>query len=199
MFHAEHEAEIKAARRQEKRRKKKVRQQGLYDPAADLFEWKRYAGLYDPVVTVVVTPELKETGGSKAGRIFGAMFGVITPGKFRFKRDFREMKLFRDGQLVMPIYPGRRCEAVSIRGYGSLNDVGCLGAYHYAPGVFEPGHSYRLEVYSEEEPDKAMAAEVDGALLARIRRDFKAYFDASEAATAANSVADEGIAEGPGG
>jgi hypothetical protein len=183
-FYIDHWGEIKAAKRQAKRRKKKDKtaQQDLYDPAGDVFNWKQYVGAYEPVVSLLAMPELKETGGSKAGRIFGAMFGVVTPGNYRFKQDFREMKLLRDGQEVQPIVPGRLCQAVSIQGYGRLNDVGCMGAYAYRPEEFHVQGSFQLIVTSEEEPDKLVTVELTLELLERIREDFRLFFDTDQAA-----------------
>jgi hypothetical protein len=178
-FHFDHWGEIKAAKRQAKRRKRRNATENgdLYDPAGDVFNWTQYTRTYEPVVSMLATPELKETGGSKAGRIFGAMFGVITPGKFKFKQDFRDMTLLRDGEAVEPILPGRACEAVSIKGYGRLNDVGCMGAYAYRPEEFVAQGSYQLIVTSEEEPDKPITVELDEELLERIRQDFALFFE----------------------
>ncbi len=175
-------AELKAAEQQEKRRKKKKdNQEGTYDPTEDFFEWQKHAGVYDAVVIVQAIPEIRMTGGSLAGRIFGAMAGVYTPARYRFKRDFREMQLLRDGQPVAPIHPGRNCEAVSAgTTLDVLQDVGCYGVYTYRPEVFLEGRTFELVVRHEENPGEPIRVTLGRELIERIRADFAPWRQAAQ-------------------
>jgi len=150
-----------------------------YDPTGQMFDWMKYAGAMDAVVIVRAMPEIKMTGGSKAGRVFGAMFGVATPATYRFKTDFREMRLMRDGELLRPVHPGRVCEAVAIGdGFNKLQDVGCYGQYLYDPADFRADARYELHLYSEDDPTTPLVEEISPGLLNQIVFDFKPFFSA---------------------
>jgi S1-C subfamily serine protease len=185
-------AETQKKRLMKKRKKKNKKKKGAeeppppdpvatYDPADDMFDWMKHAGAMDAVVFVRATPEIKMTGGSKAGRFFGALAGVPTEAKYRFKTDFREMQLMRDGEPVRPIHPGRICEAVALQGtYDSLHDIGCLGQYLYDPAEFRTGTSYELHIYSEDNPSKPRVQKLSPQLVAKIRHDFSPFYAAAE-------------------
>lgn len=154
-----------------------------YDPAGQMFDWMKHAGALDAVVFLRAVPEIKMTGGSKAGRIFGALVGVATPATYRFKTDFREMRLMRDGELVRPIHPGRICEAVAIgNAYNKLQDIGCYGQYLYDPAEFRADARYEIHVYSEDDPATPLVKEISPDLLARIVVDFEPFFAADGSA-----------------
>jgi S1-C subfamily serine protease len=186
--------EMKAAATQEKRRKKRQKKNKqtaeespppdpveTYDPADDMFDWMKHAGAMDAVVIVQVMPEIKMTGGSKAGRFFGGLAGIPTPAKYRFKTDFREMRLMRDGELVRPVHPGRVCETVSLEGaFDKLHDVGCYGQYLYDPEEFRELTRYELHIYSEEDPSTPRIEEISALITAQIRYDFKPFYAAIE-------------------
>ena len=185
--------ELKAAETQKKRNEKKKRKNkqtteetpppdpaATYDPADEMFDWIKHAGAMDAVVFVQVMPEVKMTGGSKAGRIFGALAGVVTPARYRFKTDFREMRLMRDGELVRPIHPGRICESVTLQGgYNHLQDVGCYGQYLYDPAEFRTSSRYQIHVYSEDDPGTPQIKDVSEVLVMRIRSDFAPFYEAA--------------------
>jgi S1-C subfamily serine protease len=186
--------EMKAVETQKKRMKKKQKKNKkasteapppdpaeTYDPADEMFDWMKHAGAMDAVVFVRVMPEIKMTGGSKAGRFFGALAGVTTQAKYRFKTDFREMRLMRDGELVRPIHPGRICESVNLQGgYNQLHDIGCFGQYLYDPSEFRTGTHYELHVYSEDDPATPVVEELSTQLINRIQYDFKPFYALSE-------------------
>jgi hypothetical protein len=186
--------EMKAAETQKKRMKKKRKKNKqtaeetpppdpveTYDPADEMFDWMKHAGAMDAVVFVRVMPEIKMTGGSKAGRFFGALAGVATPANYRFKTDFREMRLMRDGELVRPIHPGRICESVNLQGaYDRLHDIGCYGQYLYDPAEFRTLTRYELHIYSEDDPATPRIEEISALITAQIRDDFRPFYAATE-------------------
>lgn len=170
---------LKAAEMQKKRRKGQTDETN--DPKGDLYEWERHAGVYEAVVMVRAFPKIKMTGGSRAGRIFGALGGVVTPARYRFKTDFREMKLLRGGREVRPIVPGRVCETVSIQGgLNRIEDVGCYGLYQYPPEAFEPGAPLEIHVFSEDAPGEPEVVTLLPDLSGRVWRDFTPFFEALE-------------------
>lgn len=172
-YYLEHEAEIKAREAQQKRGGGKEQ-----TPPGDIYQWQADTGKWDAVVTVRALPEITMTGGSKTGRVFGGMFGVVTPATYRFKTDFRRMSLLRDGVEVMPIHPGRLCETVYQQtGLNRLRDVGCMGLYQYPTEAFAPGGALELRVYTEDAPEVPTICRLPPALVERIRKDFKPYFD----------------------
>lgn len=174
--------ELRAAEQQQKRRKQKDAA-GAENPKDDFYGWKRYAGLYHPVVIIQAVPEIEMTGGSIAGMILGSLAGVVTPARYKFKTDFRRMTLTRDGQEVRPITPGRVCETISA---AALEDVSCYGAYVYPPEAFGPGAVMELLVFNEDEPDKPKRSKLPPALVTRLWFEFEPYRKAlllSEAAT----------------
>jgi S1-C subfamily serine protease len=188
--------EMKAAASQQKRLKKKQKKGAegadaapppdpatTYDPTAEMFDWLKHAGAMDAVVIVRAMPEIKMTGGSRAGRIFGALAGIVTPAQYRFKTDFAEMRLLRDGELVRPIHPGRICESVTLRSsYDQLQDIGCYGQYLYDPIEFRTGARYELHVLTEDSPAVPRVEPLSPELVARIRTDFEPFYALIEAA-----------------
>jgi S1-C subfamily serine protease len=167
--------ELKAAEQQKKRREGST--EGTQDPRDDLYAWRQYGGDYEAVVTIKAMPEIKMTGGSKAGLFFGA--GSVRPIRYRFKVDFREMVLQRGGVTVRPILPGRICETVSMGSTtAQLEDVGCYGFYQYPPEAFASGEPMTLRVFTEDAPDTPIIVPLDPALVYRISTDFKPFFEA---------------------
>lgn len=173
--------QIRAAEMQKKRRKKApLTESEVADPRDDLYGWLRNVGEFEAVVRIRALPEIRLTGGSRAGRIVGAIFGVVTPGTYRFKTDFVEMRLFRDGADVRPIVPGRICETVSMSGSGGkLEDVGCFGIYTYPPEAFAPGAALVLQIVTAEKPDEPMIVTLAPELVGRIWSDFRPWVEAT--------------------
>ncbi len=190
LYSLDRHTQLKAAASRKKRTK--VQPDSSGGDEEESYAWEQHTGEYDPVVTVRALPEKKLTKGSTAGRVFGAMFGVITPGNYRFKTDVREMRLVRGGQVVRPIFPGRACEAVSAStGYGRIEDVGCYGFYQYPPEAFEPGAGLELWIYNEDHPEAPEKIPLSAALTSRVWDDFAPFRSQSrtEAAQGGSSAA----------
>src|SRR5262245_50503380 len=114
------------------------------------------------------------TGGAIALSILSGIGGT-NPGQltYRFKTDFRELRLFRNGQKIEPIFPGRLCEAMNrSTAQVRLNDVGCYGAYSYRPENFQTGGDFVLNVYSGDKPNDPKIIKISPALVDRVRLDF---------------------------
>jgi S1-C subfamily serine protease len=142
--------------------------------AEGFYEWRRYAGDYQPIVRVEAIPEITMTVGSSFAK---AMLGATAPGRFRFKTDFLKMRLLRDGIEVQPVHPGKIRQVVSTRsGVDVMEDIETFGSYEYSPEAFEPSKSLVLEVYSEDKPDKPKILTFEKTLQMRIWQDFAPYF-----------------------
>ncbi|MHC4302719.1 MAG: hypothetical protein ACYS7Y_36130, partial [Planctomycetota bacterium] len=170
------------SRRSKRRNKQKDKET---EPAGDessasadvkdgFYEWRQYAGDYRPIVRINAIPEIKMTGGSFFAK---AMLGANASGRYRFKADFRKMRLLRGGVEVAPIHPGKTRQVVSkASGVDILEDIGTYGAYEYPPEAFEPSQHLILEVYTEQRPDKPKVREIDSELQGRIWEQFAPYF-----------------------
>jgi hypothetical protein len=179
IHYVEHFDELRAAKRQLKRRKKARGTEGTYDAWDEFYDWSRYSGAYEPLVTIEAIPEAGMTSGGKASFWASLLLvgvPVVPPGTYRFKADFREMQLLRDGEVVQPIFPGRSCEAVN---QGVLNDIACYGTYQYLPQDFEPGHRYQLRLVMEGKPDAPVIVDLDPQLIQRIHDDFRLFLEES--------------------
>jgi hypothetical protein len=103
----------------------------------------------------------------------------MTPTRqtMEFKAEFQELRLYRDGQLVTPITPGRQITEQSINEvYMSFVDEAYSGVYSYDPAVFMSGKSFRLDVYDAREPGrvhKSISLNESSKLILQLRRDFQ--------------------------
>jgi len=163
------EKEREAVEGQRKRGKKR-RTEPLHDSSGGFYSWMQYVGAYEPVVTIFVWPEVKQTRGSKA-RVF--TYGGAA--EFRFLAEFRKMHLMRDGKEVLPIHPGK-IKRVWNRPY--CTDVQVFGAYDYPPDAFEPGARVEIQIYNEEETTKPVVVKFPEATLESVWRDFQPWREA---------------------
>jgi hypothetical protein len=94
-----------------------------------------------------------------------------------FKAEFAGFNLYRDGELVRPITPGRAITAQSVDQYlFNFVDEAYSGLYAYGPEAFMTGKEWRLEVFDSRVPGKAHKAIVltsASKLIQQIRRDFE--------------------------
>ncbi len=169
----EHWFEIKAAERQAKRRSKG--RTTVETEVAGTYQWQRSGAAYDPVVVFEVRPEARPTGGSIAASLVGAMFLAPMPVRYRFKQDFGELRLLRDGQEVVPIFPARDCgEHLEYHALGVIDDAGCVGQYLFRPGDFSGSHRYEIEVVAEAASEPSYRVALEPAIVEMIVRDFAA-------------------------
>ena len=94
-----------------------------------------------------------------------------------FKAEFQEMRLYRDGELVVPITPGRRITEEAIAGaFLHFVDEAYSGMYQYAADVFLTGRQYRVDIFDAREPGKvhkSIALPESHRLIQQLRRDFE--------------------------
>jgi hypothetical protein len=150
--------------------------QRIQDP---YYEWHRSTeSSLDYAVTFDIRPESGPTKRSAAARIIPPFlrFGKSGKTEMEFKGEFLEFRIYRDGQLVEPIMPGR----VVIE--GATDDKGrrfvdqaYAGSYVYLPDEFMTGNDFRVQIVDARNPDqvhKEITFTVDSKLIKQLRADF---------------------------
>jgi hypothetical protein len=93
-----------------------------------------------------------------------------------FKAEFQDFKLYRDGEFVTPITPGRAITEQSINGsMMTFVDEAYSGIYVYQPSAFLTGKDFKIEVFDAREPGKphrVIAFNAQSKLVQQLRRDF---------------------------
>jgi hypothetical protein len=167
------------------RRGKKIKDD-KFDPVDEPFyDWYRAAaGWLDSVVTFEIKPNVGQTTGSAwasglAAFSAGMSHQPAAPTKqtMEYKAEFQEFRLYRDGQLIQPITPGRQIAEQSVNEYLlSFVDEAYSGWYVYQPSVFMSGKNFRLDVYDAREPGrvhKSITLNESTRMIQQIRHDFQ--------------------------
>jgi hypothetical protein len=176
--------DLKQAANRYQRRGKKI-QDERYDPVdAPFYEWLRDAsGSLDLVVRFEIEPDFGQTRGSMFASVLSGVAAGLnntrpdpTRQTYEFKAEFADFRLYRDGQLVTPVTPGRAITSQSVDQYMfSFVDEAYSGVYTYLPETFMTGNEWRLEVFDAREPGrvhKAIALNESAKLIQQIRQDF---------------------------
>ena len=180
---AQVQTELQQVANRYNRRGKKVPglQEAIDEP---YYEWHRNAtSLLDSLVTFEVKPDFGTTTGSKwamfAAGLAGGLSGTPTQMptlNMEFKAEFEDFKLYRDGQLIAPVHPGRGItEAAMANSAMVFVDEAYSGLYAYSPDVFMTGTSFRFEVFDAREPGRAhkvITVPASSKVIQQIRRDF---------------------------
>lgn len=179
------QADMQQAANRYKRRAKKIKD-AKFDPVDEPFyDWYRNATSFlDSVVSLEVKPDFGQTAGSiwaSALTAFaaGATGTPMTPTRqtMEFKAEFQELKLYRDGQLITPITPGRQITEQSIiERYMSFVDEAYSGWYVYEPSTFLTGKTFRMDIYDAREPGKvhkSIALNDNSKFIQQLRKDFQ--------------------------
>jgi len=175
-------AKLRAAQAKKKRQKGKV-EDPTYDPLEGLRQWAQYVGEYKPVVHIVARPQAGMTKGSWVGLFAGAAAGVgpqALPLRFKFKTDFSEMKLLRNGVEVPPLIRQKVPMIADLKyGLTKFEDVTFAGFYTYPPEAFQPpsgpSETVELHLFNETDPNNPKILKLDTRLLKRVWDDFAPY------------------------
>jgi hypothetical protein len=178
-----------------RRRGKKVNDPSWREVDTPFYEWMRNAtSLLDYAVTFEVKPDFGTTTGSKFA-LFAAAFasGVsktptpVPHQNVEFKAEFQEVRLYRDGELITPITPGRAVTEAAFEGQNiTFVDEAYSGVYVYDPEVFLTGRHFKLEIYDAREPGrphKVLVLTPESRLLRQIRSDFAKTTTGSDTGT----------------
>ena len=181
---AQVQTQLQQAANRYARRARKI-QDEHFDPVDEPFyDWVRNANeLLDYAVTFEIKPDFGQTTGSLWASALSAASASLshtaataTRQTMEFKAEFQDFKLYRDGQLIEPITPGRQITEQSLNSaLLTFVDEAYSGMYSYAPEVFLTGSEWRLEVYDAREPEKihkAITLSPQSKLIQQIRHDF---------------------------
>lgn len=169
---------IRAANRYERRSK------NMSDPDAQgigdtYYEWHGTTeASLDYVITFDVRPMSGLTKGSRASKIFPSflMFGRSARREIEFKAEFLDLRIYRDGDLIEPILPGRSViQGSSEQKKSRFIDQAYAGSYTYSPDDFQVGSEFRIQIIDARKPDevhKELVFTPDSALIRQLRSDF---------------------------
>lgn len=178
-YQIEMAASLAAAKEKGKRtRKHEEAVPNTFEPLQELREWAEYVGAYKPVLLIQANPQLRETFVSALGRGMAAYGGGYGgPAHMKFKTDFYRMKLFCGSKEIEPIQPGKAATVANAHNaFLNVTDATYVGIYSYPPDAISPScGTVRLQLYSEKEPDKPEAKDLDQKSIYRVWSDFQPY------------------------
>lgn len=151
------------------------------DRYKDLRNWNEYAGELRPAVDILALPEATMSGKSM---FYSILTGVATNGiystplNYKFKADFYAMKLMCDGKEVLPLRRTKVEFGAQMPSYYKVKTrYTYAGVYTYPFETFEPGkcQQLQLQIFSEEDIEKAIVTNVSEATRQKIWNDFTEY------------------------
>jgi hypothetical protein len=159
-------------------------------PQETFYEWQRATETaLDYAVTFDIRPDSGLTRRSRASKIIAPIFLFGRTGQLdmEFKGEFLDFRIYRDGQLIEPIMPGRQViEGASDEKKSRFVDQAYAGNYVYSPDDFRTGNEFRMQIFDARKPDvvhKEMIFGADSKLIRQLRSDFT--YRPSQAAAAA--------------
>jgi Trypsin-like peptidase domain len=167
---------IRAANRFDRRTK------DMADPGSQgigdiYYEWHGTTeAALDYVITFDVRPMVGPTKGGRASKFSPfTLFGHKGRREVEFKAEFMDLRIYRDGQLIEPILPGRAV----IEGNDAKNhrfiDQAYAGSYSYSPDDFQGGNEFRIQIIDARKPDavhKELILTSESPLIRQLRSDF---------------------------
>lgn len=87
------------------------------------------------------------------------------------------MKLFCGNKEVEPIQPGKAATVANAHNaFINVTDATYVGIYSYPPDAISPScGNVRLQLYSENKPDKSESRDLDQKTIDRVWNDFRPY------------------------
>lgn len=160
-------------------REKKNQVKGTFDPFQDFYGWKEYVGDYQPLIKIIVRPQVGETAGSLWTRaIFTGLSGVpIGNARLKFKTDFYSMRLFCGTKEIEPILPGKAPISFNEQNAAfNLKDASFMGIYTYpADAINSSCGTVSLHIFSERNIDKPEILVLKPKTVQQISSDFASY------------------------
>jgi len=146
------------------------------------YEWHRVTeDSLDYAVTFDIRPNSGLAKRPASSNIFKSIFGRRGPRDMEFKGEFLEYRVYRDGQLVEPITPGRiMIQGQAEDGKARFVDEAAAGQYVYSPDDFMTGNEFRIQVVDARKPNEVHSEVVFTAaspLIQQIRSDFSIAAD----------------------
>jgi hypothetical protein len=149
--------------------------EGLDEP---YYEWQRSTeAALDYAVTFDIRPETGPTDRSIARRMIPPMFrfGKIGKTDMEFKGKFLEFRIYRDGELLDPIMPGRQILDGVDQKKQRVIDEAYGGSYIYSPQEFLTGNEFRMQIIDARNPNaihREVVFTADSKLIKQLRADF---------------------------
>jgi hypothetical protein len=104
------------------------------------------------------------------------MFGRSGRREIEFKAEFLDLRIYRDGELIEPILPGRSViQGSSEPRKSRFIDQAYAGSYTYSPDDFQVGREFRIQIIDARKPDevhKELVFTSDSPLIQQLRSDF---------------------------
>ena len=174
------EDQLKQAENRYKRRGRKIHDKSYHAVDEMFYEWHRDAAAeLEMAVTVNVEPKQTETWGSilAAGIAGGLGAYGVTPKAYKFKGEFYDLRIYRDGEEIEPVRPGRRLVEAALKvPMVSFIDEAYAGKYRYHPADFMTGSSFEFNIYNAKNPEIPHHTKVflsGSDTIRKIRADFK--------------------------
>jgi hypothetical protein len=143
------------------------------------FEWHRSTETsLDYVVTFNIRPETGPTKDSAKWRFVPSLlrFGKARRTEMEFKGEFLDFRIYRDGELLQPIMPGRQVvDGDSDKKNQRFVDQAYAGMYMYSPDDFLGGKEFRLQIIDARHPNevhKELVLTAESKLIKQLRADF---------------------------
>jgi hypothetical protein len=147
------------------------------DDQEPYYEWHRSTetGL-DYAVTFDVRPE-SSSKRNVMTRIVPPMFLFGKSGKAdrEFKGEFLELRIYRDGELIDPIMPGRQILETGDDKTRRGVDQTYGGNYVYSPDEFMTGNTFRMQIIDARDPNavhRELIFTAESKLIKQLRSDF---------------------------
>jgi len=144
------------------------------------YEWHRTT---ETSLDFAVTFDIRPTSGLTKRNMFATLanspLALIGKGRKRdieFKGEFLELRVYRDGQLIEPIMPGRQIiEGTPDLKQNRFIDEAYAGSYVYSPEEFMRGNQFKFQVIDPRKPEevhKEILFSADSPLIRQLRADF---------------------------
>jgi hypothetical protein len=142
------------------------------------FEWHRST---ETALDYAVTFDIRPDSGPIKRSIVSRMvpppfrFGKSGQTEMEFKGEFLEFRIFRDGELLEPIMPGRSVVEGSSEKNRTFVDQAYAGSYIYSPDEFMTGSEFRVQIIDARNPNvvhKETIFTADSKLIKQLRADF---------------------------
>jgi hypothetical protein len=130
----------------------------------------------DYAVTFNIRPDIGVTKSSRTSPF--SLFGNKGKVELEFKAEFLDFRLYRDGELIQPIMPGRSVvegNSENSEKKSTFNDQAYAGSYVYSPDDFLTGNEFRIQIIDARKPDvvhKEVVLTPESPLIRQLRSDF---------------------------
>lgn len=171
--------ELRQANNRYRRRGKKIHDDSYQAVDEPFYDWHRtVAPSLEMSVTIYVQPKYGQTTGSFVSGLLSSYTGAANIRQvYEFKGEFYKLEVYRDGQLIRPIRPGRQIVENTVEGpSASFMDEAYAGRYVYDPKEFLIGEEFVFSVFNARTPERPHHMKTfrhSSPLISRIRSDFR--------------------------